>query len=228
MWEHGAYHDTVQGYGKRDGLLALLIVCIQMLLLYGQGKLYTMDLPLTVMASLNIFIGLLGLGVAVGIVWLSGKRTLGFHRRGLGKSLALGAVLAVLLVGSLAMVQGVVFNHTLHIQWPSLLSMVIFTVGVFNEEIIFRGIIQTRLRGLISWGWCCSVITAGFFLLAHYPVRWGVSGVIDFSSVSGLHVCFILLLHFACSGVYRRTNCLWGAILLHFVYNLGTGMVVFV
>lgn len=227
-WENPAYHETVKGYEKRDAVLAVLIFCIQMALLYGQGRLYTTNLSLPLMASLNIITGLLGLGVAVGIVWISGKRTLGLGRSGLGKSLTLGAVLAVVLVGSLALVQGTVFNHTLRVQGSSLLSMVIFTVGVLNEEILFRGIIQTRLRGLLPWGWLCSVLTAGLFLLAHYPVHWGVSGTIDFSSVTGLHICFILLLHFACSGVYRRTNCLWGAIMLHFVYNLGTGMLVFV
>lgn len=228
MWENRAYHEAVQGYGKRDAFLALLIFLILMLLLYGQGWLYTTNLPLSVMASLNILTGLCSVGMAVTLVWLSGKRMLGLQRRELGKSLAVGALLAVGLVGSLALVQGMVFDHALQVQWPSVLNMVIFFVGVLNEEIVFRGILQTRLRGLIPWGWLCSILTAGLFLLSHYPVRWGVSGMIDFSSVTGLHVCYILLLHFACSGVYRRTNCLWGAMLLHFVYNIGSGMLVFV
>ncbi|MDO4923698.1 MAG: hypothetical protein Q4E82_06730 [Peptococcaceae bacterium] len=115
MWENRAYHEAVQGYGKRDAFLALLIFLILMLLLYGQGWLYTTNLPLSVMASLNILTGLCSVGMAVTLVWLSGKRTLGLQRRELGKSLAVGALLAVGLVGSLALVQGMVFDHALQV-----------------------------------------------------------------------------------------------------------------
>ena len=74
MWENRAYHEAVQGYGKRDAFLALLIFLILMLLLYGQGWLYTTNLPLSVMASLNILTGLCSVGMAVTLVWASAAR----------------------------------------------------------------------------------------------------------------------------------------------------------
>lgn len=220
QWEQAAYREVVQDYSKRDACLAILIFSVQMGILFGQGWLYTTDLPLLLMASLNLITALVNMGMALGVVWLSGRRELGLHRQCLGKSMAMGILLATVLLASLLAVQMGIYHHTLHVKPLSWLSVVIFTVGVFNEELFFRGILQTRLRGLLPWGWVCSVVTAGLFLLSHYPVYWGVG----FSNIAPVHAIYILLLHFFCSSVYRRTNCLWGAMALHLVYNMGTAM----
>ena len=218
QWEQVAYREVVQGYSKRDACIAILIFSVQMGILFGQGWLYTTDLPLLLMASLNLITALVNMGMALGVVWLSGRRELGLHRQRLGKSMAMGILLAVVLLASLLAV---------HVKPLSWLSVAIFIVGVFNEELFFRGILQTRLRGLLPWGWVCSVVTAGLFLLSHYPVYWGVGGSVGFSNIAPVHAIYILLLHFFCSSVYRRTNCLWGAMALHLVYNMGTAMMGF-
>lgn len=227
QWEQAAYREVVQGYSKRDACLAILIFSVQMGILFGQGWLYTTDLPLLLMASLNLITALVNMGMALGVVWLSGQRELGLHRQCLGKSMAMGILLATVLLASLLAVQMGIYHHTLHVKPLSWLSVVIFTVGVFNEEFFFRGILQTRLRGLLPWGWVCSVVTAGLFLLSHYPVYWGVGESVGFSNIAPVHAIYILLLHFFCSSVYRRTNCLWGAMALHLVYNMGTAMMGF-
>lgn len=72
-----------------------------------------------------------------------------------------------------------------------------------------------------------SVVTSVLFLLSHYVIFWGVSGQISFDSISTTRLVFILLLHFACDAVYQRTNCIWGAVALHFLYNVTSGMLQF-
>lgn len=166
QWEQVAYREVVQGYSKRDACLAILIFSVQMGILFGQGWLYTTDLPLLLMASLNLITALVNMGMALGVVWLSGRRELGLHRQCLGKSMAMGILLATVLLASLLAVQMGIYHHMLHVMPLSWLSVAIFTVGVFNEELFFRGILQTRLRGLLPWGWVCSVVTAGLFCSA--------------------------------------------------------------
>ena len=39
-------------------------------------------------------------------------------------------------------------------------------------------------------------------------------------------VISLVVLHFVCDFVYKKTNCLWGAIILHFLYNVGQSMLV--
>lgn len=103
---------------------------------------------------------------------------------------------------------------------PPLMSMVlIFVLNGISEEIIFRGYIQSRLTGLIRNSLLCSLINGLLFLLIHYPVRWVVSGF-SFTVLSGFYIITLMLLHFMCDFVYKKTDCLWGAILLHILFNL--------
>lgn len=116
QWEQVAYREVVQGYSKRDACIAILIFSVQMGILFGQGWLYTTDLPLLLMASLNLITALVNMGMALGVVWLSGRRELGLHRQCLGKSMAMGILLATVLLASLLAVQMGIYHHTLHVK----------------------------------------------------------------------------------------------------------------
>lgn len=108
---------------------------------------------------------------------------------------------------------------------PQLLNWVIFLFAAFEEEVLFRGYIQTRLFGLINNQWIVGIINAVLFLSVHYPVKWVVSGTISFDVLSAVYIVSLLALHFFCDVVYKKTNCLWGAILLHIIYNAVGAMI---
>ena len=108
---------------------------------------------------------------------------------------------------------------------PTLLNWVIFLFAAFEEEILFRGYIQTRLFGLINGQWIVSIINSVLFLSIHYPARWIVSGAIFINALSAVYIVSLLVLHFFCDAVYKRTNCLWGAFLLHVIYNAVGAMI---
>ena len=67
---------------------------------------------------------------------------------------------------------------------PQLLNWVIFLFAAFEEEVLFRGYIQTRLSGLISSQWIVGIINSVLFLSIHYPVKWVVSGAVSFDVLS--------------------------------------------
>lgn len=70
-------------------------------------------------------------------------------------------------------------------------------LGATNEELGFRGYIETRLSGVIGRAWVCSLITAILFLLIHYPIYWGVSSVLSFSGLTMVRGICILCEAFA-------------------------------
>lgn len=80
---------------------------------------------------------------------------------------------------------------------------------------------------MIHYPALASIVTGGLFLLYHYVIFWGVSGEITFDGISATRLVFILLLHFVCYTTYQRTNCIWGAVALHFVYNILSGIMQF-
>lgn len=97
----------------------------------------------------------------------------------------------------------------------------IYIVAGFEEEILFRGYIQTRMSGLINSQLVISIINSLLFLLIHYPVRWVVSGMITIHVLSFTYIICLIVLHFFCDAVYKRTNCLWGV--CSAPYNLQCG-----
>ncbi|MFR0805518.1 CPBP family glutamic-type intramembrane protease [Blautia wexlerae] len=40
------------------------------------------------------------------------------------------------------------------------------------------------------------------------------------------YIVSLLVLHFFCDAVYKRTNCLWGAVILHIIYNAVGAMII--
>ncbi|WP_431190405.1 CPBP family glutamic-type intramembrane protease [Blautia wexlerae] len=40
------------------------------------------------------------------------------------------------------------------------------------------------------------------------------------------YIVSLLALHFFCDAVYKRTNCLWGAVILHIIYNAVGAMII--
>ncbi|MFR3200958.1 MULTISPECIES: type II CAAX prenyl endopeptidase Rce1 family protein [Blautia] len=40
------------------------------------------------------------------------------------------------------------------------------------------------------------------------------------------YIVSLLALYFFCDAVYKRTNCLWGAVILHIIYNAVGAMII--
>ena len=133
--------------------------------------------------------------------------------------------LALCLIIAMAVYFRVIENVSVGITYPILSTLGIFGVGAIQEEIIFRGYIQTRLTGIIKQPLVCSFCTAFLFLAIHYPTHW-VAGGFSLKTLALYYVISLIILHFVCDFVYKRTNCLWGAIVLHFLYNVGQSMLV--
>ena len=71
-----------------------------------------------------------------------------------------------------------------------------------------------------------SGINSVLFLSIHYPVKWVVSGTVSFDVLSAVYIVSLLALHFFCDTIYKRTNCLWGAVILHIIYNVVGAMII--
>lgn len=219
-WVNIQYKSNLRNYGKRDGLKAFIIYCFIMCSAFFQGWLYTTNANVFVLNSSQIWIPLI---LVAGFFCFFGynkenTRSIGITSDNIKKSIVLGVVggfVLLVIQTALFMVQG----KSVSFANPSLLNWVIFLFAAFEEEILFRGYIQTRLVGFLSNQCGAGIINSIFFLSIHYPVRWVVSGTISIEVLSVVYVASLLILHFFCDAVYKRTNCLWGAILLHIIYN---------
>lgn len=230
MWTSTDYCSAHAAYDWRDGAKACALYAFTMLALFVQGRLYLSSLSVEILASLNIVRPLVALAATLVVVFAAHERltSVGVTRRRLGESLALGLALGGLLSLALGISEHFSSGYDfIGFGAVSALSLLTFAVGALEEELCFRGYISTRLTGLFHNRVVASVVTGVLFLLTHYVIFWGVSGQISFDGISATRLVFILLLHFVCDFTYQRTNCIWGAVALHFLYNIVSGIMQF-
>lgn len=230
MWTSTDYRSAHAAYDWRGGAKACALYVFTMLALFVQGRLYLSSLSTAILASLNIVRPLVALVATLVVVFAARERvaSIGVTRQRFGESLALGLALGCLLSLALGVSERIATGLPFAgFGAASTLSLVTFAVGALEEELCFRGYISTRLTGFFHNALLASIVTSVLFLLSHYVIFWSVSGQISFDSISATRLVFILLLHFVCDAVYQRTNCIWGAVALHFLYNVTSGMLQF-
>lgn len=230
MWTSTDYRSAHAAYDWRGGVKACALYAFTMLALFVQGRLYLSSLSTAILASLNIVRPLVALVATLVVVFAARERvaSIGVTRQRFGESLALGLALGCLLSLALGVSERIATGLPFAgFGAASTLSLVTFAVGALEEELCFRGYISTRLTGFFHNALLASIVTSVLFLLSHYVIFWSVSGQISFDSISATRLVFILLLHFVCDAVYQRTNCIWGAVALHFLYNVTSGMLQF-
>ncbi len=225
-WVNIQYKNNLRKYEKRDGLKALVTYCLIMCSAFFQGWLYTTNVNVFVLNSSQIWIPLT-LAAAFFYFFYCSKEnigSIGISSDNIKNSIVLGfggGFVLLVMQTTLFIVQGKSVSFTS----PPLLNWIIFLFAAFEEEILFRGYIQTRLAGLINSQWIVGIINSILFLSIHYPVRWVVSRTVSVDVLSTVYIASLLALHFFCDAVYKRTNCLWGAVLLHIIYNAVGAMI---
>lgn len=230
MWTSTDYRSAHAAYDWRGGVKACALYAFTMLALFVQGRLYLSSLSTAILASLNIVRPLVALVATLVVVFAARERvaSIGVTRRCFGESLALGLALGCLLSLALGVSERIATGLPFAgFGAASTISLLTFAVGALEEELCFRGYISTRLTGFFHNALLASIVTSVLFLLSHYVIFWSVSGQISFDSISATRLVFILLLHFACDATYQHTNCIWGAVALHFLYNVTSGMLQF-
>lgn len=225
-WVNIQYKSNLRKYDKRDGMKAVVVYCLIMCSAFFHGWLYTTNASVFVLNSSQIWIPLILATVFFCFFCRSKEnlRSIGINNDNIWNSIVLGFAGGFLLLAiqtALFMVQG----KSLSFTSSQLLNWVIFIFAAFEEEVLFRGYIQTRLSGLINSQWIVGIINSVLFLSIHYPVRWVVSGSISFDILPAVYIISLLALHFFCDVVYKRTNCLWGAVMLHIIYNAVGAMI---
>lgn len=219
-WINSKYESKLRNYNKKDGLKAIILYFLIMLSLFFQGWLYTVNVSTFVLNSSQIWLPLIRLIIFLFFLHCSKEKisSVGINADNIKHSIMLGVIGG----GLLLILQTVLFiaqGKAISFSSPMLLTWVIFIFAALEEEVLFRGYIQTRMSGLINRQWIVGIINSLLFLTIHYPVRWVVSAAVSFDVLSGVYVISLLALHFFCDAVYKRTNCLWGAVVLHIIYN---------
>ena len=214
------YNDNLKKYDKKDGMLAILLFAIIIIMYALLGILYKNNSFIKDnIKIIGCLFNLLLIIVTIIFVKLrkQGLETIGLKGRW-KLSIILGGVLSLFYFYCNCLDH--LINGEKLISITSILFlMVYFLLVAICEELVFRGYIGTRLNGLIKNKYIVVLITGLLFVIMHFPYRMTAANM----SLSDFDIGWIINLfvfHLVMSFIYMKTNSIYGSIIPHWISDL--------
>ena len=214
------YNDNLKKYGKKDGMFAILLFAIVIIMYALLGILYKNNS--FIKDNIKIIGCLFNLLLIIITILFVKLRKQGLDTIGLKGRWKLSIILGGLL--SLFYFYCNCLDHLINgeklISITSILFLVIyFLLVAVSEELVFRGFIGTRLNGLIKNKYIVIIVTGILFVVMHLPYRMLAYNML----LSDLNIGWIInlfIFHFIMSFIYMKTNSIYGSIIPHWISDL--------
>lgn len=219
------YNDNLRKYNKKDGMLAILLFAIIIIMYALIGILYKNNSFIKDnIKIIGCLFNLLLIIVTIIFVKLRKQELETIGLKGRWKlSIILGGVLSLFYFYCNCLDH--LINGEKLISITSILFlMVYFLLVAICEEFVFRGFIGTRLNGLIKNKYIVVLITGLLFVIMHFPYRMTAANM----SLSDFDIGWIINLfvfHLVMSFIYMKTNSIYGSIIPHWISDLAYEMV---
>lgn len=214
------YNDNLREYSKKDGVLALILFVIVVVMYSVLGLLYKNNnfIKENIRIVGIVFDTIL---IIITIMFVKTNKqkidTIGFKGRWM-LSIILGGILGLFYLYCNCLSHLIEGEKLISINKILFLAIYFLFVSV-SEEIIFRGYIGTRLNGLIKNKYVTLVLTGILFVVMHFPYRMIAANIslCDFD-IGWLINLFIF--HLVMSFIYMKTNSIFGSIIPHWISDL--------
>lgn len=217
-----SYRNLVNSFGKEEAFIAIVLFAL-----------YCMDMALSgilvnyVSGNQITYIGGVTNLVFIGIVLLilkvrkQGIETIGLSKGNIKLSLIMGIILAVILFFCNCL-SNILFEKQSFIPLKDIVIYILyfFTVGLV-EEVMFRGYIETRLHGYTKRIYIDVLLTGILFLLMHFPFRMVAYNMSFWDLITNLrYMLDLFITHLILSFIRIKSDCLYGAIIPHWISDL--------
>ena len=214
------YNDNLKKYDKKDGMLAILLFAIIIIMYALLGILYKNNSFIKDnIKIIGCLFNLLLIIVTIIFVKLrkQGLETIGLKGRW-KLSIILGGVLSLFYFYCNCLDH--LINGEKLISITSILFLIVyFLLVAICEEFVFRGFIGTRLNGLIKNKYIVVLITGLLFVIMHFPYRMTAANM----SLSDFDIGWLInlfIFHLIMSFIYMKTNSIYGSIIPHWISDL--------
>ena len=214
------YNNNLKEYTKKDGLLALLLFAIIIIMYAFLGFLYKNNS--FVKDNIKVMGCLLNLSLIIITILFVKIRKQGLDSIGLKGRWKLSIIIGCLL--ALFYFYCNCLDHLINgeklISITSILFLIIyFLLVAVSEEFVFRGFIGTRLNGLIKNKYVVIIVTGLLFVVMHFPYRMIAANM----SLSDFDIGWLIdlfVFHLIMSFIYMKTNSIYGSIIPHWISDL--------
>jgi membrane protease YdiL (CAAX protease family) len=219
-----AYKEMTQHYTRTDALLAVGFYILTMFTYLAMGMIQS-----NTGVYLGIYINLLLMGVIFLIVRFRKHKldTVGFTKKCFIKSAVVG-----LLAGAFFSLLNIIPALQAGGRWTAsglLINIFYYLIVIgLQEELLFRGFIQTRLYGAIKSDLLAVVVGGVMFATMHTPFQMynrGVGNIVEFIAGNWVWLLMTFGWHFVFNYLYRRFNSLTAPTAAHWLMNLSNTLV---
>jgi len=214
------YNVMLKNYRKTDGLLAISLFIIQLILFYITGL---------VLIHYNLYLGVPCTLIVIALMFVlirtrqQSIKSVGITKTNLPGSSFIGFILSIpfFILGVLPKLSALARP----ILPVDIIYSVFFYLVVisFSEEVFFRGYIQTRLHGLIKYKWPAIFAGGVMFSVMHVPFQAALyyyqTGMPWSDWIEPSRLLVLVGMHVALNLLYRKYNSLAGPVILHFFVN---------
>ena len=214
------YNDNLRKYNKKDGMLAILLFAIFIIMYALLGILYKNNsfIKENIKIVGSIFDFLL---IIITIIFVKFRKqrlnTIGLNGRW-KLSLIIGLILSLFYFYCNCLSHLIEGKELISISEILFLAIYFLLVSVC-EEFVFRGYIGTRLNGLIKNKYIALFITGILFVVMHFPYRMIAANM----SLSDFDIGWLInlfIFHLIMSFIYMKSNSIYGSIIPHWISDL--------
>ena len=219
------YNDNLSKYNKKDGMLAILLFVIIIIMYASLGILYKNNSFIKDnIKIIGCLFNLLLIIVTILFVKLRKQRLETIGLKGRWKlSIILGGILSLFYFYCNCLDH--LINGEKLISITSILFLMIYFLLVsVCEELVFRGYIGTRLNGLIENKYIVIIVTGILFVVMHFPYRVIATNM----SLTDFDIGWLInlfIFHLIMNFIYMKTNSIYGSIIPHWISDLAYGIV---
>lgn len=224
------YKCNISIYGKKDGVLALILFLIIAIFYAILGILNNkVDFIHKNIMMTGCISNLLMIIVTILFVKFNKQKlcTIGLVRGKWIISIIIGILLGIFYFYNNYASRLLEGYHLPSVSKIIFLIIYFFLVALC-EEVVFRGYIGTRINSLVKNRYLSILLTGILFVLMHFPYRMIAykMSLYDLFINNGGWLLNLLFFHVVMNFIYSRTNSLYGSIIPHWLSDLGYDILV--
>ena len=219
------YNDNLKKYDKKDGMLAILLFAIIIIMYALLGILYKNNSFIKDnIKIIGCLFNLLLIIVTILFVKLRKQRLETIGLKGRWKlSIILGGILSLFYFYCNCL------DHLINGEKLISITIILFLMIYFLlvsvcEELVFRGYIGTRLNGLFKNKYIVIIVTGILFVVMHFPYRVIAANM----SLTDFDIGWLInlfIFHLIMNFIYMKTNSIYGSIIPHWISDLAYAIV---
>jgi hypothetical protein len=149
--------------------------------------------------------------------------SIGLTKKDGKKSFVLGLFYSAVFLIVFLIIHWIKGDIAIHSDWQETLNKALYflIVVAFFEEVMFRGFINSRLRGLLKNPTVTLIVTAVFFSLMHMPFKsmYFQDSVIEYFAINGGYHLILIFVHLIFQHFYDQHNNILAPGIMHFTFD---------